>query len=47
VAGKIFAKGERPFLHTYATNAKAIGLYESIGFRLRRRMNAAMIERQA
>ena len=45
-AGKIFAKGEQPFLHTYATNSTAIGLYESIGFRLRTRMNVAMIERQ-
>lgn len=47
VAGKIFARGEQPFLHTYATNETAIGLYESIGFRLRTRMNVAMVERQA
>ena len=46
VAGKIFAKGEQPFLHTYATNAVAIRLYESLGFKLRTRMNVAMIERQ-
>ena len=46
-AGKIFAKGEQPFLHTYAANSVAIGLYESIGFRLRTRMNVAAIERQA
>ena len=47
VAGKIFAKGEQAFLHTYAANSVAIGLYEFIGFRLRTRMNVAMIERQA
>lgn len=47
VAGKISAKGERPFLHAYAANATAIGLYESIGFRVRTRMNVAMIERLA
>lgn len=47
VAGKIFAKGEQPFLHTYAGNTVAIGLYESLGFRQRTRMNAAIIERQA
>jgi ribosomal protein S18 acetylase RimI-like enzyme len=47
VAGKISARGEQPFLHTYAGNAVAIGLYESIGFRLRTRMNVAAIERQA
>ncbi len=45
-AGKISARGEQPFLHTYATNAVAIGLYESIGFRLRTRMNVAAIERR-
>lgn len=47
VAGIIYAKDEQPYLHTYATNAIAIGLYESIGFKLRTRMNGAMIERQA
>jgi predicted GNAT family acetyltransferase len=47
VAGKIFARGEQAFLHTFATNAAAIGLYESIGFRLRTRMHVAAIERQA
>ncbi len=46
-AGKIFAKDEQPFLHTYASNSVAIGLYESIGFRLRTPMNVAVIERQA
>ena len=45
-AGKISAKGEQPFLHTYATNGAAIKLYESIGFKLRTRMNVAVIERQ-
>jgi ribosomal protein S18 acetylase RimI-like enzyme len=47
VAGKIVAKGEQPFLHAYAANDIAIDLYESIGFKLRTRMNFAMIERQA
>lgn len=46
-AGKIAARGEQPFLHTYAANAVAIGLYEKIGFRLRTRMHVAAIERQA
>lgn len=32
------ARGEVPFLHSYAGNAKAIGLYESLGFRGRRNM---------
>jgi predicted GNAT family acetyltransferase len=46
VAGKIFAKGEQPYLHTYANNATAIGLYESLGFKLRTRMNVALVERR-
>ncbi|MEV4347259.1 GNAT family N-acetyltransferase [Actinoplanes sp. NPDC049596] len=37
VAHGIRERGETPFLHTSAANATAIRLYESIGFRLRRR----------
>jgi ribosomal protein S18 acetylase RimI-like enzyme len=36
VAAGIRERGETPFLHTAATNATAIRLYESLGFRLRR-----------
>ena len=32
----IRARGETPFLHALASNAGAIRLYESMGFRLRR-----------
>jgi predicted GNAT family acetyltransferase len=35
VAGKILDRGETPFLHAYATNTGAIGLYETLGFRIR------------
>lgn len=35
VAERICARGETPFLHSYADNAVAIGLYESLGFRYR------------
>jgi predicted GNAT family acetyltransferase len=45
VAGLIFARGERPYLHAYATNTSAIGLYERIGFRIRTGMNAEIIRR--
>ena len=45
VAGRIFEQGEQPYLHAYAANATAIALYESIGFKLRSRMNVAMIRR--
>jgi ribosomal protein S18 acetylase RimI-like enzyme len=34
----IRAHGEAPFLHAVASNTSAIGLYEALGFRLRRTM---------
>jgi len=33
VASEIVRRGEVPFLHAYASNAGAIGLYERLGFR--------------
>ena len=35
VAGGIQARGETPFLHSYADNAGAIALYQALGFRFR------------
>ncbi|MEQ1542687.1 MAG: GNAT family N-acetyltransferase, partial [Novosphingobium sp.] len=35
VMAGIAARGEVPFLHSYAGNARAIGLYETLGFRVR------------
>jgi predicted GNAT family acetyltransferase len=43
VSDQIMARGEIPYLHAYATNAAAIRLYESIGFRLRSTMNVAVV----
>ncbi|WP_338426501.1 GNAT family N-acetyltransferase [Sphingopyxis kveilinensis] len=37
------ARGETPFLHSYADNAGAIALYESLGFRLRRQVHVLVI----
>ncbi|MES0193647.1 GNAT family N-acetyltransferase [Mesorhizobium sp. C264A] len=45
VANRIFARGEVPYLHVYASNAGAVRLYESIGFRLRAEMNVAVVQR--
>lgn len=39
------ARGETPFLHSYADNAGAIGLYESLGFRIRREVHVLVIAR--
>jgi ribosomal protein S18 acetylase RimI-like enzyme len=32
------ARGDSPFLHSWATNARAIALYEALGFRIRREL---------
>ena len=45
VMADIVAAGRVPFLHSYAGNAKAIGLYESLGFRGRRNMVVTVLER--
>lgn len=37
------ARGEQPFLHSYADNAGAIALYESLGFRVRREVHLLVI----
>lgn len=37
------ARGEQPFLHSYADNAGAIALYESLGFRVRREVHVLVI----
>jgi predicted GNAT family acetyltransferase len=38
VMGRIRARGDTPFLHAYAENRGAIGIYEGLGFRFRREM---------
>ena len=45
VAARILARGEVPFLHSYADNAGAIALYETLGFRLRRPMTLTVLAR--
>jgi predicted GNAT family acetyltransferase len=39
------AEGQTPFLHSYAGNAKAIALYETLGFTARREMVVTMLGR--
>ena len=37
------SRGDLPFLHSYAENAKAIGLYQSLGFEIRREMVVTVV----
>ncbi|ONI90032.1 hypothetical protein ALI22I_14090 [Saccharothrix sp. ALI-22-I] len=43
VAAGIRARGEIPLMHAAASNTSAIRLYESLGFRLRRRTRFIML----
>lgn len=45
VAGLISARGDRPYLHAYASNSTAIELYRSIGFELRAEMHVTFYEK--
>lgn len=43
VAARIFASGDTPFLHAWASNTPAIALYERLGYRLRRTLWITML----
>ncbi|HLZ74447.1 GNAT family N-acetyltransferase [Phenylobacterium sp.] len=45
VAERIAARGETAFLHSYAHNAQAIALYESLGFALRTELTMTVLTR--
>jgi predicted GNAT family acetyltransferase len=45
VATRILDRGETPFLHAYASNTGAIGLYRTIGFTLRREVVMTFLTR--
>ncbi|MCR6500388.1 GNAT family N-acetyltransferase [Shinella sp. CPCC 101442] len=45
VAARILEAGAQPYLHAYASNTAAIGLYEAIGFSQRRSMHVAALRR--
>lgn len=47
MTAKVLARGETPFLHAFDTNAAAIHLYESIGFRIRTKLNVTVVKRRA
>jgi predicted GNAT family acetyltransferase len=46
VAERIIARGETPFLHSYAHNEGAIALYESLGFRIRTNVELTIVTRR-
>lgn len=43
VAAGITERGERPMLHTVAANARAVGLYEHLGFTLRTTVDFVLV----
>jgi hypothetical protein len=43
VTARILARGEAAFLHAYASNTAAIGLYESLGFAVRRELTMTVL----
>jgi len=45
IANGIQQRGEQAFLHAWATNEAAIGLYKSLGFRLRTQVQVAVLQR--
>ena len=45
IASRIVARGETPFLHAWADNVAAIGLYETLGFTLRSEMPTMAVRR--
>ncbi len=45
VLRRIFGRNEIPYLHVFASNSRAIHLYEAMGFRERIRINVMQLER--
>lgn len=46
VAGRISSRGERVFLHVFASNTRAIALYETLGFRRTRQFEVLRLRRE-
>ncbi|MCB1486670.1 MAG: GNAT family N-acetyltransferase [Bauldia sp.] len=40
---RVLDEGDTPYLHTFSTNAAAIGLYRSIGYEVRTTLNVVMV----
>lgn len=47
LTSRVIARGETPFLHAFDSNKAAIGLYESIGYRVRTLLHVTVLKQRS
>lgn len=45
IADRIYARGETPFIQAWSTNTPAVGLYQSMGFAIRRELDVSVLRK--